>query len=77
MGTFGTGCRRQAFKWIPPEGEGWGGGGVLLDKGIVFPPFWSENGFGLCPFWSGIGYGFQGNYGSVRTYLLFQFQINE
>ena len=28
-------------------------------------------------FWSGIGSGFQGNYGSVRTYLPFQFQMNK
>ena len=26
----------------------------------------------FCPFWSGIRYGFQGNYGSVWMYLLFQ-----
>ena len=26
-------------------------------------------------FWSGIGYGFWGNYGSVWTYLSFQFQM--
>ena len=28
-------------------------------------------------FWSGIGYGFRGHYGSVRTYLLFQFQMSK
>ena len=38
---------------------------------------WSENGYTLCPFWSGIGYGFRGNYGSVWTYLSFQFQMSE
>ena len=27
--------------------------------------------------WSGIGYGLQGNYGNVRTYLLFQFQMSK
>ena len=36
-----------------------------LPKGMVFAPFWSENGYGL-----------RGNYGSVRTYLLLQFQMN-
>ena len=45
-------------------------------KNMVFVPFWAENGNTFCPFWSGIGYGLQGNYGSVRTYLLFQFQMN-
>ena len=48
------------------------GGGA--PKGKDFVPFWSENGYRPCSFWSGIGYGFQGNYRSVRTYLLFQFQ---
>ena len=28
-------------------------------------------------FWSGIGYGFWGNYGSVWTYLSFQFQMSK
>ena len=28
-------------------------------------------------FWSGIGHGFQGNYESVWTYLLFQFQMSK
>ena len=46
-------------------------------KGRVFGPFWSENGYRLCPFWSGIGYGFRGNYGSVWTYLSFQFQVTK
>ena len=32
-----------------------------VPKGIVFAPFWSENGYTLCPFWPGIGYGFRGN----------------
>ena len=27
--------------------------------------------------WSGIGYGLRGRYGSVRTYLLFQFQMSK
>ena len=31
----------------------------------------------LCSFWSGIRYGFWGNYGSVRTYLLFQFPMSK
>ena len=45
-------------------------------KGRVFAQFWSQNGYKLCPFWSGIGYGFWENYGSVRTYFLFQFQMS-
>ena len=45
-------------------------------KGRVFAPFWSENGHILCSVLSGIGCGFQENYGSVRTYLLFQFQMS-
>ena len=44
---------------------------------MAFAPFWSENGHRRCSFWSGIGYGFQGNYGSARTYLLFQFQMSK
>ena len=40
-------------------------------------PFWYENGYRVCSFWSGIGYGFQENYGNVRTYLLFQFQMSK
>ena len=39
-------------------------------KGMVFAPFWSENGNTFCPFWSGIGYGLRGNYGSIRTYFV-------
>ena len=39
--------------------------------------FWSENGYRLCSFWSGIGFVFQGNNGSVRMYLLFQFQMSK
>ena len=32
----------------------------------------------IVSFWSGIGYGFQlGNYGRVRTYLLFQLQMSK
>ena len=47
-------------KWLDP---GMGGGGGVLPYKIA--PFWSEN-----------GYGFRGNYGSVWTYFLFQFQMN-
>ena len=65
---------------------GWGGGDTPLYKPYryvpphrvgVFAPFWSENWYRLCPFWSGIGYGCRGNYGSVGTYLSFQFQISK
>ena len=35
-------------------------------KGMVFAPFWSEN-----------GYGFRGIYGSVRTYLSYSFQMSK
>ena len=50
---------------FPPEG---GGGTPLYKpyKGKVFAPFWSEK-----------RYGFQGNCGSVRTYLSFQFQMSK
>ena len=32
---------------------------------------------GFAPFWSENRYGFQGNHGSVRMYLLFQFQMSK
>ena len=63
-----------------------GGGGSPLSKPYRYVPphrvggfasFWSENGYTLCPFWSGIGYGFRGNYGSVWTFLSFQFQMSK
>ena len=44
-------------------------------KGRGFAPFLSENGYRLGPFWSGIGYGNRANYGIVRTYSSFQFQM--
>ena len=46
-------------------------------KGRVFPPFWSENEYGLCSFWPGIGYAFQASYGNVRTYILFQLHMSK
>ena len=46
-------------------------------SGRVFAPFWSQNGYTLCPLRSGIGYGFPENYGSVWTYLSFQFQMSK
>ena len=46
-------------------------------KGIVFEPFWSENGYRLRQFWSGIGYGFPRNYDSASLYSSFQFQISK
>ena len=64
----------------------WGGGislfkpyGMCLPKGCGFWAFfWAENGYRLCPFWCGIGqYGFRGNYGSVWTYLSFQFEMKK
>ena len=45
-------------------------------KGRVFSPFWSENGYFLCSFWSGIRYCFQKNYWTLRSYLLFYFQMS-
>ena len=30
-------------------------------KGMVFEPFWSENGYRFRTFWSEIGYGYRGN----------------
>ena len=68
-----------------PEGGGGEGGSPSLSH-MVFPPqrvwflglFWAENGYRLCPFWCGIGqYGFRGNYGSVWTYLSFQFEMKK
>ena len=67
---------------------GSGGGGYFLilyishicmaaPSGRVFTPFWCENVNTLCSFWSGIGYGFRGNYGSVWTFLSFQFQMSK
>ena len=54
-------------------------GGTPLYKLYSYEPphrvgFWSENRYILWPFWFGIRYGFRGYYGSVWTYLLFQFQ---
>ena len=46
-------------------------------SGRVFAPFWSQNRYTLCPLRSGIGYGFPENYGSVWTYLSFQFQMSK
>ena len=40
------------------------------------PPPPPPKGMVFAPFWSGIGHGLRWNYGSVRTYLLFQFQMN-
>ena len=62
------------------------GGGVLpnishigvLPKGVGFcATFCSENGCRRWSFWSGIGNVFQGNHGSVRTYLLYLFQMSK
>ena len=44
---------------------------------MVFALFRSKNGYTLCSFWFGIGYGFRGKKRRIRTYLSFQFQINE
>ena len=49
---------------LPPKNPG--------IKSFLGGAFWSENGYRLCL--SGI-HGFRGNYGSVWTYLSFQFQI--
>ena len=38
---------------------------VAPPKGMVFGPFWLENGYTLCLFWSGIGYAFREKYVSV------------
>ena len=45
-------------------------------KGMVFAPFWSENGYTL-PILVWNRYRFQGNYGSLRKYLSFQCQMNK
>ena len=44
---------------------------------MVFALFRSKNGYTLCSFWFGIGYGFRRKKRRIRTYLSFQFQINE
>ena len=46
----------------------------VCPKGYCFCAFlvWKRDRF--CPFWSGIGNGFRENWGSVGTYLSFQFQ---
>ena len=50
----------------------------LYKPWVQFLPFFRfKDGYKLCLFWSGIGYGFRGNYGSVTTYLSFQFQVNK
>ena len=35
----------------------------VAPKGMVFKPFWSENGYSLCLFWSELVYSFRGNIG--------------
>jgi len=35
--------------------------GCAAIKGMVFEPFWSENGYRFGTFWSEIGYGYRGN----------------
>ena len=42
---------------------------VSWSRGLTGMRFW--------PFWTGIGHGFRGNYGSVRTYLSFQFKMSK
>ena len=54
----------KPYRYVPPQRVG------LFFAALVW------NGYRLCrlrSFWSGIGHGFQGNCGSVWTYLLFQF----
>ena len=50
---------------------------MATPSGRVFMPFWCENGNTLCSFWSGIGLSFRGNFGSVWTFLSFQFQMSK
>ena len=40
-------------------------------KGMVFAPFWSENGLRLCPFWSGIGIVFKETTGLYESIYRF------
>ena len=47
--------------------------GMCTPKGMVFAMLLSENGY----LWSGIEYAFQGSSVSVRTHLLFQFQMSK
>ena len=46
-------------------------------KDMVFALFRSKNWYTLCSFWFGIGYDFRLKKRRIRTYLSFQFQINE
>ena len=66
---FGPGGEGTAlykpYRYVPPH------------RVAVFALFWSENGYTICPFWSGIEYGFRGNFGNVRTFLSFQFQMSK
>ena len=50
---------------------------LWLRSGRVFAPLWSENGYTLCPIRCGVAYGLRRKYGSVWTYLSFQFQISK
>ena len=58
----------KPYRYVPPHRVGFSA--VLVWKRVY-------TGYTLCPFWSGIGFGFRGNYESVWTYLLFQFQMSE
>ena len=61
-GGAGRGGGDTHFIYVPPTGQGFCA--VLVWKKV----------YRLCQFCSGIGYGFLGNFGSVWTYLFFQFQ---
>ena len=50
---------------------------VLLGTFSLLVFFFNIFLFLMCPFWSGVGYDFRGNYGSVWTYLWFQFQMSK
>ena len=59
---------RGPFRFVP----------ILVPRARRFLVTWSYGtGMRFWPFWSGIGYGFRGNYGSVWTYLSFQFKMSK
>ena len=57
----------KPYRYVPPHRVGFLRR-LGLSTGIHFAHF---------GFWSGIGLGFRGNYGSVGTFLSFQFQMSK
>ena len=63
--TRGGGHSLISYRYVPPQRVGF-----LCRFGL-------KTGVDFAHFGLGIGYGFRGNYGSVWTYLSFQFQMNQ